>query len=398
MNGMYGNIPEGTRDILYGEAETLAGLERTLCGLFEREGFSREFTPALEYYDTFERAGQALPQEAMFKLTDSSGRLLVLRADNTTPTARVAAAKLRGRSLRLYYCQSVFRVNHDYSGKRSEVLESGIELIGSGRKQADVFSIRLAVKTLEKIAQTEQAAGGESNFVLEIGHAGFCGALINGLGLPEEKARAVRRYINSKNAVSLGFETDSAEMEKIRLLPTLYGGEEVLEKAQRIAEGNAEAEDALAYLRGVYDEIKGAGLAKHVMIDLGIVHALDYYTGIVFRGYTEGAGEPVLLGGRYDNLGKSFDNDLPAIGFAVNLCLAADAIRRVCGEKKPKTADVLIFCRDGELAEADRLKDDFEKQGVFAVLSCSESPEEALEYAKSAGIMRVTDTAGKDIK
>lgn len=38
------------------------------------------------------------------------------------------------------------------------------------------------------------------------------------------------------------------------------------------------------------------------MIDLGLAQRNDYYSDIVFSGYVEGSGEPVLIGGRYDKL------------------------------------------------------------------------------------------------
>ena len=34
------------------------------------------------------------------------------------------------------------------------------------------------------------------------------------------------------------------------------------------------------------------------MIDLGLVHEMDYYTGVMFRGYIGGAGAAILSGGR----------------------------------------------------------------------------------------------------
>ena len=64
--------------------------------------------------------------------------------------------------------------------------------------------------------------------------------------------------------------------------------------------------EALAYLRELYQELDQAGYGGFVRFDLGLVHQIDYYTGVVFRGYVEGAGAPVLSGGRYDNLVELF--------------------------------------------------------------------------------------------
>ena len=44
------------------------------------------------------------------------------------------------------------------------------------------------------------------------------------------------------------------------------------------------------------------GYEKYVSFDLGMVNHFDYYTGIIFRGYTYGTGDAIGKGGRYDNL------------------------------------------------------------------------------------------------
>ena len=43
----------------------------------------------------------------------------------------------------------------------------------------------------------------------------------------------------------------------------------------------------------------------------------NYYTGVIFKVYTYGVGEPVAKGGRYDQLPGYFGKEAPAIGFAV---------------------------------------------------------------------------------
>lgn len=383
------NTPDGTRDLLYDELELLMDTESRLAGVYTAEGFSRIMTPAIEYYDVFNYEGQSLEQEAMYKLTDSSGRLIVLRADNTTPIARVAATKLRGQPLphKLYYNQNVYRVNTDYSGRRNEVIESGVELIGLGGIKSDLACISTAIKALGALG---------TDFVLEIGHAGFCNAIISRLSLTDEERREVRHYVNTKNAVSLGFIKNQSGMDKIRMLPRLYGKREVLSKAAELAKDNDEALAALEALRSTYDALCDAGYSDNIMLDLGIVHAHDYYTGIVFRGYIAGAGEPVLLGGRYDNLIKHFDYDIPSIGFAINLCLAADALKKMRPAAQRTAPDCLIHFAPQDFAAAEKMRTQLEAQGRRAELSCFDIYEESVSYAKTAGIAETIDISGKE--
>jgi histidyl-tRNA synthetase len=54
-------------------------------------------------------------------------------------------------------------------------------------------------------------------------------------------------------------------------------------------------------------------------VDLGLIRDFEYYTGIVFEGYAQSVGRPVLGGGRYDGLLARFGADRPAVGFALHL-------------------------------------------------------------------------------
>ena len=58
---------------------------------------------------------------------------------------------------------------------------------------------------------------------------------------------------------------------------------------------------------------------KNINIDFSIVNSSAYYNGIIFKGYLSCVPYSVLSGGRYDNLSKSFNKNLCAIGFALYL-------------------------------------------------------------------------------
>jgi ATP phosphoribosyltransferase regulatory subunit len=81
-----------------------------------------------------------------------------------------------------------------------------------------------------------------------------------------------------------------------------------------------EVEAALALARR-----RGLGA---VAVDLGEARGLGYYTGLTFAGYAPGAGAAVAAGGRYDELLARFGRPDPAIGFAVDLEFATQALER----------------------------------------------------------------------
>ena len=58
-------------------------------------------------------------------------------------------------------------------------------------------------------------------------------------------------------------------------------------------------------------------LEEYILFETGSISEFDYYTGIIFAGYTYGNGEPIVTGGRYNNLLANFGKDRPAIGFGI---------------------------------------------------------------------------------
>src|SRR5439155_50593 len=96
--------------------------------------------------------------------------------------------------------------------------------------------------------------------------------------------------------------------EALAALPTLFGGEAVLERAAGIAHNKRSAR-AVANLAEVYRLLKIYGLADAVTLDLGEVRGFDYYSGTYFEAYVSGFGAAVAGGGRYDQMLARFGYD-----------------------------------------------------------------------------------------
>ena len=85
--------------------------------------------------------------------------------------------------------------------------------------------------------------------------------------------------------------------------------------------------EILSYLRSIYKELSKCGYEKYLSFDLGMVHRLDYYTGIIFDGFVYGSGKTVLSGGRYDNLIAKFGRNLNAVGFGLSIDEVFDVVK-----------------------------------------------------------------------
>ncbi|WP_455559820.1 ATP phosphoribosyltransferase regulatory subunit [Agathobaculum hominis] len=332
MNRFRISTPEGTRDLLFSSCRALRQTENAVRDALEERGYSEIITPAVEYYDVFAQANPELDQDQMLKIIDKSGRICVARPDNTTPIARIAATRLDDAALpvRLYYSQKVFRSVSGDHGHKGEFLQVGAELIGADGLAADKDILSAAFAALSKT--------GADNFRIELGHAEIYKALIEELGADAASSEAIRRLIENKSFAALGdalqpFGSRPAA-KALSAMPQLFGGIEVLDKVETLT-GNVRVLGAIAYLRRLYQALDEAGYGDRIMIDLGLVHEMDYYTGIMFRGYIGGAGAAILAGGRYNALCAKFGRDLPAGGFGIDVESVAESLQ---GASRPEVA------------------------------------------------------------
>ena len=309
--------PEGTRDRLFAECTDLRNAQSKLTKLFRGKGYEEISTPEIEYYDLFLQSGNPIPQEALLKIVDRSGKLMVMRPDCTAPIARVACTKLKSAPLpqRLYYNETVFRSGAAHRGGSSEIPQCGIELLGAGGIQADVEAVSMAVEALAAVCR--------QGFRIELGHAGLFRSLSEQMEMPKAKIEEMRMLIEGKHFAALDEflapYRDRPAYGLLSRLSRLFGGVEVLDEAEALIGPRPE----LLYLRELHTALQAVGCGEFVCFDLGLVHQIDYYTGLVFRGYAKGAGAPVLSGGRYDNLLGAFGRPAPAVGFAVYMDLVS---------------------------------------------------------------------------
>ncbi len=180
-------IPEGMKDVLFEESNIKLNIEDQLRKIYKYSGFSEIISPTIEFYDVFNSNIQAIPQEKMYKLFDNLGRILVLRPDMTTPIGRITGTKMKDCTypLKLCYTANIFRVNEKLNGKRGEITQSGIEIIGTNGIKSDVDSIVTAINALLSL--------GLKNFKIELGEAGFFQALTENMEIKEENLKKLKR-------------------------------------------------------------------------------------------------------------------------------------------------------------------------------------------------------------
>ena len=285
-------IPPGTRDVLPDEMRELRELTDRMRSAFERSGYGEVWTPALEYEEVL-RTGDERAAGAGYRLFDEHGQVLALRSDMTIPIARVVATRYRDAEppFRLCYFAHAYRTVERGTGQTREFLQGGVELIGQAAPEAEAEVLALTLSALEDAGLRRHRIG--------VGDGSLYRALLRALEVREEHQVPLLEALSRRDLVGLerqasGLGISDSDRELLVGLPELRGGPEVLERADGRVAG------AMEGLRALYALLEERGVAERVILDLGLVRELGYYTGTVFEVYDPAVGFALGGGGRYD--------------------------------------------------------------------------------------------------
>lgn len=399
MNGLKYTIvqtPRGAKDILPKEAYLKSRLEQRAAAFVEEWGYARVYTPTFEFYDALAQGDGPVIADSLYRFVDREGETLALRPEMTIPIARMVATRYRPDEmpLRLYYIGSVFRYAEPQAGRHREFTQVGIELIGAKGPRADAEVAALAAGLLESL--------GLASFRLDLGHIGYFQGLVEAVSdsraaTEMKEALLSQDYVRYEAVVKeSGLEAD--RQRALLALPTLRGGEDVLDAARSLAQGSPRALAAVDNLAAVYGLVKAYGLTDRVGIDLGITKDLDYYSGLLIEGYTPELGFTLGSGGRYDQLVSRYGQDFAATGFAFGVERAMLALDRQ-GWREPgqPPAEVLLIAGDEQQALLFELAARLRRRDVRIEVDVSGlALEEALAYARRKGIAKVVRIIGQD--
>jgi ATP phosphoribosyltransferase regulatory subunit len=267
----------------------------------------------------------------------------------------------------------------------------GIELVASNSKMADLEALVIAMEVLGTCSP--------EGFNIEIGDVGIFNSLVSRLNTDDNTKENIRMFIEQKNYPGLNDLLDrignNSITDALKQLPRLFGGEEVFDKARELFSDD-KTQEILSRLQSLYKDICGIKFIGKIIVDLGIVNRLDYYTGIVMKGYSKGCGDAVLSGGRYDKLLSEFGYDVPAIGFALNVDAVSKLILKLKERPKPKNADVLIYAEKGYEMRAAALAFELRAKGQTVEFTFFEDVLEAKKYAQRHKIPKLSIVTGEN--
>jgi ATP phosphoribosyltransferase regulatory subunit len=308
-------LPEYIQDMLPDEAWRIEAMRGKVIEMLRQSGYQLVMPPMLEYAESLLINGSDDVDVRSFKLVDQlSGRTMALRADITPQVARIDAHLLNCKGVtRLCYAGSVLHTQPAGLMRTREPLQIGAEIYGHAGLESDLEVQQLMLQALLLM--------GIDGVHLDLGHVGVFRALVKRGQMSAELEAALFAALQLKDVpaiqtlvAGLPVEVQSA----LLALTQLYGNAaDVLSRARKILPENAE-------IRAALDELEQAAihlqpLAYEVGIDLAELRGYHYHSGMVFAAYHAGSHDAIVLGGRYDDLGKSFGRARPATGFSMDL-------------------------------------------------------------------------------
>ncbi len=347
-------LPESLADVLPAEARRIEELRRELLDLYRTYGFELVAPPLVEYIDSLlSGTGSDLDLRTCKLIDQLSGRTLGVRADMTPQVTRIDAHLLnRAGVTRLCYCGNVLHARPSDLLSSRELLQIGAEIYGHAGFEADLEIIQLVLETV--------AIAGVRNPRLDLNHPGVLRAILKSDPAAAELAQDAIRLMRDKDVPGLGELAVRAPgirpetLKALQLLPTLYGGQDVLKIARRDLPALPGIAEALDALQAVVDAMPNVSFS----VDLADVGGYAYHSGVKFALYAEGWHDALVSGGRYDDVSHAFGRSRPATGFSLDLrklaaglppAERARAVRAPWGQAPALTEAVRRLRRSGEI-------------------------------------------------
>ena len=304
-----------------------------LRSIYEKYGFSRFKMSKFEEYDLYVKNKDFLISDSVITFTDTNGKLMALKPDVTLSI--IKNSKRTGEGIqKVYYDENVYRVS---SGTHSfkELMQVGLECIGDIDNYCVSEVLLLACESLKSISPVS---------VLDVSHLGIVSDIMDSMDISSQVRIDVMKCIGQKNIhemknILLLASVDNGLIELLSGVVSLYGKpKDVLPRLQKLL-GDKFTEQ-ISELKDITDAVN----SDILRLDFSVVNDIDYYNGIVFKGFVDGVPEGVLSGGRYDRLMKKMHSKKGAIGFAVYL----DVLERILDTPRKYDADIVLLYSDND--------------------------------------------------
>lgn len=345
-----------------------------LRSLYSKYGYKQYKMRKFEEYDLYVQNKDFLISDSVITFTDTNGKLMALKPDVTLSIVK-NTKDTEGSVQKVYYDENVYRVSkgtHSYK----EIKQAGLECIGDIDPYCVCEVLSLAVKSLMTISE---------NCVVDVSDLAILFAVYDYMGLSYEARRKMTALISDKNTHEMkrlcGDMSVSAENTALLEELISYNGtpDEVLPRLKIMADKTG-AQAEFSEFESIISSLD-TELQSKLRIDFSVVSDINYYNGIVFKGFIDKIPDSVLSGGRYDSLMQSMSRKSKAIGFAVYI----DMLERFNEKEREFDYDaVLLYSEKDGIAAVKKAAQSLRSE-YGCVFTAKKLPEKA-SYGKLFGL------------
>lgn len=329
--------PRGMRDLLPNEVALRDWATSVIIGAYQRFGFTRIETPAMENINLLRRGEGGENLQLIYEVLKRGEKLekvlasqpvdrdelsdLGLRFDLTVPLVRYYSNNLAHLPTPLKAIQigSVWRAESPQQGRFRQFTQCDIDVIGV---KGETCEMELIQATADAILGL-----GFNDFEVRINDRRVLSAIAEHCGFASERYSAVYIALDKIDKIQIAgvkkeLEKDGHDSAAIAKLASLCEefqkatGDELSLMEQRVS---SVPSDVVSALRNVIETVHELSGGKYsIRFDPTLVRGMGYYTGQIFEIAAKGYGYSVGGGGRYDKMvGKLLGREVPACGFSI---------------------------------------------------------------------------------
>jgi len=308
-------------------------------------GYKPISTPVIEYASTFTNEFIDMKLQDMMKWFNGEGEIEVLRPDWTTAIARALSSQEKIPQ-KWAYQGSIFKRNMP----GVEYHQIGVEIIHHPELMGESECLLMAQAFLKEI--------GVGTCVIELGHTEIYESLVAELQLSKVEAERLRQAMHDKKKDEVyQIAAASSDKEKATELASLVDAFGSIEIIAEYEERWKDRENLLGILQHIkkLSEILLQSGSGEILVDLGRVKNLPYYSGLMFRGFLQSSGAICFSGGRYDRLYERFGESISAVGVALDVEVLAAQVKETDSLEK-----VCIIANEESIAFAENVRKSFQ--------------------------------------
>lgn len=312
--------------VLHGSEKIIFALRE----LYLKSGFRPYRMSKFEEYDLYAGNKDFLVSDNVITFNDIGGKLMALKPDVTLSIIKNSVDSPK-ETQKVCYNENVYRVSKS-TGSFKEIMQTGVECFGKVGEDEICDVLNLACDSMRMLSD---------NAVLVISDLDVLKQIIDKLCLTSDNQALLYKAIGEKNLHEVTqliqeSENKNAATLLLSLLNLSGNADDVMKSFKKLMAFSGI--DCTCFC-GVVEKLFSASPSCILNIDFSVTGDINYYNGIVFKGFIPDVPTDVLSGGQYDRLMKKLGRTSCAIGFAVY----TDALDRIDADGQSTGKDAEDF-------------------------------------------------------